>query len=115
MSEATEPKKKSKAGGARPGAGRKPGASAKSLRESFYAGLTLANEVQELANMWQHYKAVARDKASQGDTSDYQWIFSRIMPVPKEQELDIRQDVTSNGNTMSIINILPAETGQYDK
>ena len=91
---------KSKAGGARPGAGRPPGKSAKKLREKFFDGLAITNEVNELKDMWQHYKQVARDKAANGDTEDYQWIFSRIMPVPKEQDVEIKQDVTSNGETL---------------
>jgi hypothetical protein len=95
-----ESKPKSKAGGARPGAGRKPGNSAKKLREKFFDNLTVTSEVKELNDMWQHYKAIARDKASNGDTEDYQWIFSRIMPVPKEQDIEVKQDITSNGETL---------------
>lgn len=91
---------KSKAGGARVGAGRPAGKSAKKLREKFFDGLTMTSEVSELNAMWQHYKQVAKDKASNGDTEDYQWIFSRIMPVPKEQEIDVKQDITSNGETI---------------
>jgi len=93
-------KTKSKAGGARAGAGRKPGKSPKKLRDAFFDTLTTTNEAQQLNDMWQHYKQIATDKASNGDTEDYQWIFSRIMPVPKEQEIDIKQDVTSNGETL---------------
>lgn len=96
-------KPKSKAGGARPGSGRKPGKSPKKLRESFFDALNTTNEVTQLNDMWQHYKKIATDKATNGDTEDYQWIFSRIMPVPKEQEVDIKQDITSNGETMAAI------------
>ena len=101
MTDTTKPK--SKAGGARPGAGRKPGKSPKKLRDAFFDTLATTNEAKQLNDMWQHYKQIATDKAANGDTEDYQWIFSRIMPVPKEQEIDIKQDVTSNGETLKTV------------
>jgi hypothetical protein len=109
-------KPKSRAGGARAGAGRKPGKSPKKLRDSFFDALNTTSEVAQLNQMWQHYKQVATDKATNGDTEDYQWIFSRIMPVPKEQEIDIKQDVTTAGEAIqSAFCFVATETGEWDK
>jgi len=93
-------KKKDNRGGARPGAGRKPKQTPRRLRESFFENLNNTKEVKELDKMWQLFKQIATDKAMSGDTEDLQWIFSRIMPVPKEQ--DITQDITSDGKPLQL-------------
>lgn len=111
-----ETKLKSKRGGARPGAGRKPQANSKKLRDEFFDNLNNKQEVIDLAKMWQEYKTIALDKARRGETEDVQWIFSRIMPVPKEQELTVNQDITSNGNSLGVMfNITAAELLQHSK
>lgn len=92
--------KKDKRGGARPGAGRPSKPTPRLLRDNFYSTLNQAQEVKDLTDMWQLFKTVAIDKAKQGDTEDMQWIFSRIMPVPKEQDIKVEQDITSNGSTL---------------
>lgn len=95
-------KKTSNRGGARPGAGRKPQASPRKLRDSFFENLNTTNEVKELDKMWQLFKQVAKDKALNGDTEDLQWIFSRIIPVPKEQDIKLDQDITSAGKPLGV-------------
>jgi hypothetical protein len=95
-------KKKENRGGARPGAGRKPQASPRKLRDSFFENLNNKDEVTELNKMWQLFKQVATTKAKNGDTEDLQWIFSRIIPVPKEQDIKVEQDITSNGQTLGV-------------
>ena len=95
-------KKKSNRGGARPGAGRKPLASPRKLRDSFFENLNNTEEVKELNTMWQLFKRIAQEKAHGGDTEDLQWIFSRIIPVPKEQDIKIDQDITSGGKALGV-------------
>jgi len=81
-------------GGARPGAGRPKGKSPRRLRESFFEALNHDSEVNDLREMWLLFKEVAIQKAQNGDTDDMQWIFGRMMPVPKEH--DITQDLNVN-------------------
>lgn len=97
---------KSKRGGARPGSGRKPGNSPRKLRDAFYNNINTHHEARELLDLWKQFKAIAVQKAHQGNTEDLQWIFSRIMPVPKEQEIAI--DHTTQGQALTTMFNFPA-------
>ena len=101
-----------KRGGARVGAGRLPGKSPKRLREAFFDTISTETEVAELKKMWKLFKDVATDKARNGETEDMQWIFSRILPIPKEQE---QLDITSNGEsiTQTIYGFTHKETDDF--
>ena len=94
--EVIEPK--SGRGGARLGAGRPRDPSAKNLRKEFFEAINVQQEVVDLQRLWNIFKQQAEAKAYDGNTEDLQWIFSRIIPVPKEQDID----VTSNGQPLSV-------------
>lgn len=93
--EVIEPK--SGRGGARLGAGRPRDPSAKNLRKEFFEAINVQQEVVDLQRLWNIFKQQAEAKAYDGNTEDLQWIFSRIIPVPKEQDIDI----TSNGQSIA--------------
>lgn len=75
--------------------------SMKNLRDDFFESLVNEEEAQDIKELWTLYKRVAKLEAENGNLDAIQWLFARIMSVPKESEIKFEGDLKSGGEPLA--------------